>query len=143
MNVGNIHADIPEFQNPSIQTGNVYLPDLLLVTPDKSLYIIELTVGYKTNLHKNVVGKRENYGDIVREQSKLFYSVKFINLSISSLDVFHKECSSFIDMLNTLGMDKKHQQHYTRKIISIAIGSTYYIFSWRNKDWSKPDLFSE
>ena len=58
MNLGNIYADIPEFRNASILTGDVYRPDLLLVTPDKSLYIVELTVGYETNLHKNVVRKR-------------------------------------------------------------------------------------
>ena len=107
MNLGNIYADIPEFRNPSILTGDVYRPDLLLVTPDKSLYILELTVGYETNLHKNVVRKREKYHNLVKEQSKHFYSVKFINLSISSLGIFDKKCSSFIDMLNTLGMDKK------------------------------------
>ena len=66
----------------------MYRPDLLLVTPDKSLYIVELTVGYETNLHKNVVRKREKYQDLVKEQSKHFYSVKFINFSISSLGVF-------------------------------------------------------
>ena len=47
--LGNIYADIPEFRNPSILTGDVYRPDLLLVTPDKSLYIVELTVGYETS----------------------------------------------------------------------------------------------
>ena len=140
MNVGNIYADIPEFQNPSILTGDVYRPDLLLVIPDKSLYIVELTVGYETNLHKNVERKREKY--LVKEQSKQFYSVKFINLSISSLGLFDKEYSNFIDMLNTLGMDRKHQQYYIRKMISIAIRSTYYIFCCRNKDWSKPDLLN-
>ena len=65
MNVGNIYADIPEFQNPSILTDDVHRPDLLFVTPEKSFSIAELTVGYKTNLHKNVVRKREKYQDLV------------------------------------------------------------------------------
>ena len=69
MNLGNTYADIPEFRNPSILTGDVYRPDLLLVTPDKSLYIVELTIGYETNLHKNVVRKREKYQDLAKEQS--------------------------------------------------------------------------
>ena len=47
MNLGNIYADIPEFRNPSILTGDVYRPDLLIVTPDKSLYIVELTLAMK------------------------------------------------------------------------------------------------
>ena len=75
MNVGNIYADVPEFQNPSILTGDVNRPGLLFVTPDKSLYIVELTVGHVTNLHINVVRKREKYQDVAREQSKHFYSV--------------------------------------------------------------------
>ena len=40
-------------------------------------------------------------------------------MSISSLGVFDKECLSFIDMLNTLGMDKKHQQY------CITVGRLY------------------
>ena len=80
MNLGNIYADIPEFRNPSILTGDVYRPDLLLVTPGKSLYIVELTVGYETSLHKNVARKREKYQDLVKEQSKHFYSVKFTKI---------------------------------------------------------------
>ena len=65
MDAGNIYAGIPEFRNPSILTGDVYRPDLLLVTPDRSLYIVELTVGDETNLHKNVVRKREKQGWVV------------------------------------------------------------------------------
>ena len=142
INVGNVYADTPGFKNPSIITGDEYRPDILFVTPDKSLYIIELTVGYETNLHKNVERKKEKYKNLIREQSNHFYTVKFINLSMSCLGVFDSECLSFLEMLNTLGMEKMQQQFCIKKMMSIAIRSSYYIFCCRNKDWSKPDLLS-
>ena len=46
-----IFADLPGFNNPSIITGERYRPDLLLENTDKTvLYIIELTVGFESNL---------------------------------------------------------------------------------------------
>ena len=102
INAGNGYADTPAFKNPSIITGGEHGPDLLFVTPDQlSLYIIELTVGYKTHLHKNVERMEEKYINLIREQSNHFYSVKCINLSMSCLGVF-VECLSMLDMLNKL-----------------------------------------
>ena len=40
-----------------------------------------------------------------------------------------KECSTLFRMLDTLGLDKKDQQYCAKKMMSIAIRSTYYIFS--------------
>ena len=86
--------------------------------------------------------KRRIYEDLITEQKKQFNSVKFVNLSISSLGVFSKECLSFLNMLSDLGLDKRHQYFAIRKIISIAIRTTYYIFCCRDKDWSNPELLN-
>ena len=59
--------------------------------------------------------------------------MKFVNLSMSFLGVFSDECSTFLDMMNDIGIDKK-QQHYMyiiKKMINIAIRATYYIFFCR------------
>jgi hypothetical protein len=45
-----LYADIPGFKNPSVITGDSLRPDLLLVTENRCLYILELTVGYESNL---------------------------------------------------------------------------------------------
>ena len=58
------------------------------------------------------------------EQKEHFNTVKFVNLSISSLGVFAKECSSFIEMLNDLDF------------------LMYYIFCCRNKEWTIPELLT-
>ena len=54
-----LFSDLPGFKNPSIVTGDTFRPDLLLASPNKSLlYVVELTVGYESNLHKNIVRKK-------------------------------------------------------------------------------------
>jgi hypothetical protein len=49
-----LFADVPGFKSPSIITGDTYRPDLLLSLSKGSLYVVELTVGYETNLENNV-----------------------------------------------------------------------------------------
>ena len=78
----------------------------------------------------------------MRTLDENFVSVKFVNLSISSLGVFDKECDTFIEMMNDLGLDDQHQRYCFRKMISIAIRTTYYIFCCRNKEWTNPGLMN-
>ena len=53
-----IYVDLPGYKSPSIITGDTYRPDLLLSTSSRCLYIIELTVGFESNLQKNVERKK-------------------------------------------------------------------------------------
>ncbi|CAB4009023.1 Hypothetical predicted protein [Paramuricea clavata] len=63
-----LYADIPGFMNPSVLTGDRLRPDLLLVTENRCLYILELTVGYESNLLVNANRKRQKYRDLINEQ---------------------------------------------------------------------------
>ena len=76
----------------------------------------------------------------MKDQTKHFKTVKFINLSVSAVGVFDQELLDFIEMLKELNVDNNHQKYILRKVINIAIRSTYYIFCCRNKEWSNPDL---
>ncbi len=89
-----IFADLPSFSNPSIITGDNYRPDLLILTKD-NLYVLELTVGYETNLRNNINCKHSKYKELIEVQKKRFSSVKFVNLSMSALGVFDKESADF------------------------------------------------
>ena len=142
LNTCKLYADLPGMLNPSIITGDHYRPDILLITPESTLYIIELTVGFESNLNKNVTRKKSKYADLIKEQQGNFNSTIFINLSISSLGVFDRECISFFEMLNTLGLDKNQQQYCIKKMTSIATRATYYIFCCRNKEWENPALLN-
>ena len=137
-----LYVGLPGYKSPSIITGDYYHPDLLLSTSSGCLYIVELTVGYESNLEKNVQRKKAKYSELIREQSEYYEKVKFINISISSLGVFEKECLTFMDMLNDLGFDKKHQKYCFKRMTTIAIRTTYYIFCCRNKEWTNPELLT-
>ncbi|CAB3996669.1 Hypothetical predicted protein [Paramuricea clavata] len=49
-----LYVDLSGYKSPSIITGDTYRPDLLLSTSTGTLYIVELTVGFESNLQKNV-----------------------------------------------------------------------------------------
>ena len=57
------------------------------------------------------------------------------------LGIFSDECSTFLDMMNDIGTDKKRQLYIIKKMINIAIRATYYIFCCRNRNWDNPDFF--
>ena len=140
INSSTLYADIDGFNNPSVITGDAHRPDLVLLTSSGCLYVLELTVGFESNLKNNIERKKEKYKNTVKSLSSEFKDVKFVNLSISCLGVFAKECSAFIEMIQDLGFDKRHQKYIISKIVNIAVRSTYYIFCCRNKAWDNPEL---
>ena len=86
------------------------------------------------------IRKKEKYLNLIKELSRNYRCVRFVNLSMSSLGVFSDECSTFLDMMNDIGIDKKQQRYIIKKMINIAIRATYYIFCCRNRNWDSPDL---
>ena len=108
--------------------------------PVKCLYVLELTDGFESNLNNNAVRKKEKYLNLINKMSRNYRCVRFVNLSMSSLGVFSDECSTFLDMMNDIGIDKKQQRYIIKKMINIAIRATYYIFCCRNRNWDSPDL---
>ena len=124
-----IFAYLPGFNNPSITTEESYRPDLLLESRNNSiLYIIELTIGFESNFESNAHRKKIKYKRLINGQKQYYNDVKFINLSISALGVFGKECKSYLEMLDSLGFDDKHKKYFIRKM-ALSIRSTYYVYS--------------
>ena len=52
-------------------TGESLRPDLLLLTKDKLLYILELTRGFETNIQNNSNRKAAKYSSLLSELSHL------------------------------------------------------------------------
>ena len=135
-----LYADVNGFLNPSIITGENYRQDLLFLIQSNCLNVLELTVGFESNLNNNAVRKKEKYVNLINKMSRNYRCVRFVNLSMSSLGVFSDECSTFLDMMNDIGIDKKQQRYIIKKAINIAIRATYYVFCCRNRNWDSPDL---
>ena len=82
-----LYADLPGYISPSVVTGDTLRPDLVLAIENKCIYILELTVGFESNLLANTRRKREKYQGQVNEQLKNYKKAQFVNVSISSLGV--------------------------------------------------------
>ena len=125
----------------SIITSNDLRPDLLLRTKDNCLCILELTIGFETNLNSNAERKSIKYSQLVSDLSSQYTSITFVNLSMSSLGIFANSYPSFLDMCDSLFIDGDQRRFLISKLSTISIRTTYYIFCCRDKAWTSPDLF--
>ena len=77
-----LYANVNGFLNPSVITGENYRPDLLFLIQSKCLYVLEWTVGLESNLNNNAVREKEKYLNLIKEISRNYKCVKFVNLSM-------------------------------------------------------------
>ena len=82
LNCSKLYADLPGYISPSVVTGDTLRPDLLLTIENKCISILELTVGFESNLLHNARRKREKYQDLVNEQLKKYEKAQFVNVAI-------------------------------------------------------------
>ena len=64
-------VDIEGYPNPSIITSDEQRPDFAIVKDD-NLLLLELTVGFGTNIKKNVDGKAKRYQQLLAKLSNKF-----------------------------------------------------------------------
>ena len=62
-----LFSDLPCYLSPSIITGDTFRPDLLLLLPLNCLYVLELTVGYESNLYSNAIRKEKKHQQLMLE----------------------------------------------------------------------------
>ena len=136
-----VYCDIEssEFHTPSVITGDEKRPDIVIIKENLCM-ILELTVGFETNMQKNTERKGIHYKDLISRLNST-YRVRFVNLSMGTIGVIGKE-SNLQKIFMEMGLGKKETVYLTRKIINVCIRSTYYLFCQRNKTWEKLSLLA-
>ena len=134
-----IYADIEGYANPSTFTGEEYRPDIL-VTDQNNIRIIELTVGFETNIEVNTKNKSDRYEPLIQQLKTTGYKVEYVNLVMGAIGTYGHSCSNLKKTLLDLGVSSLETDYIMKKIVNVCIRCTYYIFCMRNKDWSNPDL---
>ena len=137
-----LFVDLPSFPSPSLITGDSLRPDLPLISHDNTLYILELTVGFQTNIEVNNKRKAMKYDPLIQDLRSQYRISTFINLSMSALGIHEASSDTILTMMNDLGIEKSVQKSLIKKIMNIAMRSTYYIFCRRNKTWTDPALLN-
>ena len=135
-----IYSDIPGYPSPCILTGNSCRPDILFVICNK-LVMIELSVGFETNITRNTENKDTRYRSLLLDLGSN-YDVEYLNLSMGALGTFGHSCKKFKTIFAEIGLSKEEVSYLLQKIINITIRTTYYIFCKRNVAWERPELMS-
>ena len=137
-----VYCDVAdtEFLTPSIITGDSERPDIVIMK-DKECKVVELTVGFETNILKNSKRKEARYKDLI-ERLKKDYNVEYFDLSMGGIGVIGNESKKIKDMFLNLGLSQQESDYLVRKIINVCIRSTYFIFCQRNKEWEQPGLLT-
>ena len=130
---------IPTFLNPSILTGDSLRQDLL---SNDFLYIVELTVGFETNLGNNAKRKKQKCKNLEASFKFKRKQIKYINIVISTFGFFDSFSVDFLEMLEDLKFDQTCRHYVVKKIMAVAVRTSYYVFCRRNKDWDNPELMT-
>ena len=119
LNQISVYANLPSCMSRSLITGDSLRPDLLLLTDNKVLYILEL--GFEANIQANSVKKANKYTPLLEDLTSSYNKFILINVSIGALGVMGSSCDSFLSLLQDLSFDKVTQRRIIMKTINIAI----------------------
>ena len=87
------YADVEGFENPSVVTGLEDRPDMIIENyTNRAIYVIELTVGFETNITKNCIRKTERYRELCNALKQRYNTVEYLNLSMGAIGVIGIEC---------------------------------------------------
>ena len=103
--------------------------------------VLELTVGFETNIERNTERKRAGYDELISRLKTQYQQVKFVNLSMGAIGVIGKGCNLQKEF-KEMGLDDKESIYLTRRIINVCIRTTYYLFCQRNIAWEPPSLLA-
>ena len=111
--------------SPSLIVRDPLRLDLLLLTGNNVLYILELTLGFEANIKANSAKKANKYTPLLQDLSSSYNKAIFISVSMGALVVMGSSCDSFLSLLQNLSFDKVTQRRIIMKTINIAIKSIY------------------
>ena len=128
-----LYADLPSFLSPSVITGDALRLELVFISKNSILYILELTEGFESNIQTHSDRKASKYGSLIMDITHAYSDVQFINISMSTIVIIGNSSESLLLMLDDFDLDKPAQNYVIRKVMNIAIRCTYYVFCRRNK----------
>ena len=130
-----LYADLPSFPSPSLITGHSFRPDFVLVLNNTTVYLLELTDGFESNIKVNSNRKAAKYHPLLTNLRTEYTNINFVNISMCALGIFGTSSDTFLQVLKDLNLNQDLTHHIIMKASNIAIRCTYYIFYCRrNKE---------
>ena len=73
--------------------------------------MLELTVGFESNITINIYHKFAKYYPLFNGLRTNYTSIKFVNLSMSALGIFGAPCDSLLQMIQDLHFDANFKKN--------------------------------
>ena len=134
-----LYVDLPSFAFPCIVTRDQERPDIVIVQ-HKTVTLVELTVGFETNMAGNSTRKREKYKPLMNRLKSSYNKVVYCNVSMGACGFIEKDSKRFFELLSNLNVSDTEIKYVTKRMINICIRASYFIFCCRNKEWTNPEL---
>ena len=131
--------DIEDYPNPAIITGDEQRPDFAIVKDD-NLLLLELTVGFETNIKKNFDRKAKRYQQLLAKLSNK-YKVYYVNLSLGAIGIIGKD-SLIMTAMGNFDLSKETLNFIVNRTINVCIRTNYNISCMSNKEWENPELLN-
>ena len=116
-----LYADLPSFPSPSLITGDSLRPDLVFVLNNTTVYLLELTVSFESNIKVNSERKAAKYHPLLTNLRTEYTNINFVNLSMSALGIYGTSSDTFLQMLKDLNFNQNLTHHIIMKTSKIAI----------------------
>ena len=136
----NLFVDLPSFASPCIITGEQERPDIVIVQ-QKAVMLLELTIGFETNMELNSTRKREKYKALVDRLKKSYDDVVYANISMGACGFIEKDSKKFLDIMTKLKIPETEIQYLTKSIINVCIRTSYFIFVVEIKNGPNPNFY--
>ena len=81
------------------------------------MFVVELTIGFESNIAKNEVRKRNKYKNLTQSLKSSYDQVKYINLSLGACGIIGKGSKPFFDLLEELKILDNEKHFLTKRII--------------------------
>ena len=120
-----LFVDLPSFPSPSLVTRDSLRPDLVLILNNTSVYLLELTVGFESNITINSDRKLAKYPPLFNSLRTNYTGNKFVSLSMSAPGIFGTSSDSLLQMLQDLHLAANAQKNIVKKASNIAIRCSY------------------
>ena len=132
-----LYAGVPSFPSPSLITGDSLRPDLALVLNNTTVYLLELTVSFESNIKVNSDCKAAKYHPLLTNLRTEYKNINFVTFFMSTLGNFGMSSDTFLQMHNHLNFYQNLTHHIFMKASNVAIRCTYCIYCRHNKQWKK------
>ena len=112
----------------------------MVFVQQKVVTIVELTIGFETNMEGNSIRKHDKYKTLKSNLLSKYDDVRYVNVSMGACGFIEKVSRNFFELLRYIRVPENEILFLNKRITNVCIKSSYYIFCCKNKHGHLPNF---